>query len=125
MRKVPSLLISLEKVFFIVAKSRQSDGKATESDSVTESSDDMLEDHAKDTDRSERSGFIRGLNVDEQIDLVALMWLGRGDNDLESWRDLYAEASRAHNNRTASYPDRNTNAYGLSGGGPVAIRQVV
>ena len=85
----------------------------------------MFEDHAKDTDRSERSGFIRGLNVDEQIDLVALMWLGRGDNDLESWRDLYAEASRAHNNRTASYPDRNTNAYGLSGGGPVAIRQVV
>ena len=31
------------------------------------------------------------------------MWLGRGDGDLESWRDLHAEASRAHNNRTASY----------------------
>lgn len=103
MRKVPNLSISPEKVFFIVAKSRQSDGKATESDLVTESSDDRLEDHAKDTDRSELSGFIRGLNVDEQIDLVVLMWLGRGDGDLESWRDLHAEASHAHNNRTASY----------------------
>ena len=44
-----------------------------------------------------------GLNVDEQIDLVALMWLGRGDGDLDNWRDLRAEAARAHNNRTASY----------------------
>lgn len=52
MRKVPSLSTSPEKVFFIV---------------VTESSDDMLEDHAKDTDRSELSGFIRGANVDERL----------------------------------------------------------
>jgi len=47
MRKVPNLSISPEKVLFIVAKSRQSDGKATESDLVTESSDDRLEDHAR------------------------------------------------------------------------------
>ena len=32
MWKVPNFSISLEKVFFIVAKLRQSDGKATESD---------------------------------------------------------------------------------------------
>ena len=25
------------------------------------------------------------------------------DGDLDNWRDLHAEASRAHNNRTASY----------------------
>jgi hypothetical protein len=107
MRKVPNLSISAEKVFFIVAKARQSDIKATESDLATDSSDDDvvygLDDHSKDTDRSELSGFIRGLNVDEQIDLVALMWLGRGDGDLDNWRDLRAEAARAHNNRTASY----------------------
>jgi len=107
MRKVPNLSISPEKVFFIVAKARQSDSKATESDLVSDLSDDDvvygLEDHSKGTDRSELSGFIRGLNIDEQIDLVALMWLGRGDGDLENWRDLREEASRAHNNRTASY----------------------
>jgi hypothetical protein len=107
MRKVPNLLISPEKVFFIVAKARQSDSKATESDLVTDLSDDDrsygLEDLSKETDRSELSGFIRGLNVDEQIDLVALMWLGRGDGDLDSWHDLRSEAARAHNNRTASY----------------------
>ena len=109
MRKVPNLSISPEKVFFIVAKARQFDSKVTEtgSDLVSDLSDDDtshgLEDLSKNTDRSELSGFIRGLNVDEQIDLVALMWLGRGDGDLDNWRDLRGEAARAHNNRTASY----------------------
>lgn len=107
MRKTPDLSISPEKAFFIVAKARQSDSKATESDLATDFSDDDLsfglEDGSKETDRSELSAFIRGLNIDEQIDLVALMWLGRGDGDLENWRDLRAEAARAHNNRTASY----------------------
>jgi hypothetical protein len=107
MRKIPNLSISPEKAFFIVAKARQSDSKATESDLVTDLSDDDtsygLDDHSRETDRSELSTFIRGLNVDEQIDLVALMWLGRGDGDLDNWRDLRAEAERAHNNRTASY----------------------
>jgi Protein of unknown function (DUF3775) len=107
MRKVPNLSISPEKAFFIVAKARQSDNKATESELASDLSDDDvvfgLEDHSKETDRSELSTFIRGLNVDEQIDLVALMWLGRGDGDLDSWYELRAEASRAHNDRTASY----------------------
>ena len=107
MRKVPNLSISPEKVFFIVAKARQTDSKATESDLASDLSDDDvvfgLEDHSKETDRSELATFIRGLNVDEQIDLVALMWLGRGDGDLDNWRELRSEAARAHNNRTASY----------------------
>ncbi len=103
MRKIPNLSISPEKVFFIVTKARQSDGSASGSDLAFDSDDDLAEDHSKGTDRSELSGFIRGLNVDEQVDLVALMWLGRGDGDLDTWHDLRAEASRAHNNRTASY----------------------
>jgi hypothetical protein len=107
MRKIPNLSISPEKVFFIIAKARQFDIKVTESDLVSDSADDgtgyMREDHSNDTDRSELSGFIRGLNEDEQIDLVALTWLGRGDGDVDNWHDLRAEASRAHNNRTGSY----------------------
>jgi hypothetical protein len=103
MRKVPNLSISPEKVFFIVAKARRSDSEAAGLDLASDAGDDMPEDHSERTDRSELSGFIKGLNEDEQIDLVALMWLGRGDGDLDNWRDLRAEASRAHNNRTASY----------------------
>jgi Protein of unknown function (DUF3775) len=107
MRKVPNLSISPEKVFFIVAKSRQSDGTATELNVNSSSADDDavhgFSDRSKTSDRSELSGLIQDLNVDEQIDLVALMWLGRGDGDLDNWKDLRSEASRAHNSRTASY----------------------
>jgi hypothetical protein len=103
MRNAPNLSISPEKVFFIVTKSRQSDSNAIGPDASSDSSDDVAEDRSKSTDRSELSRFVRDLNVDEQIDLVALMWLGRGDGDLDNWRDLRSEAERAHNNRTASY----------------------
>jgi hypothetical protein len=107
MQRIPNLSISPEKVFFIVTKARQSDEMATDPDLVSDLGDDDMtfgaDDHSKLTDRSELSGFIRDLNEDEQIDLVALMWLGRGDGDLGGWRDLRAEAARAHNKRTASY----------------------
>lgn len=103
MKKVPNLSISPEKVFFIIAKSRQSESSAAGLDPGADSGDDLPEEHSQTSDRSELSGFIRGLNEDEQIDLVALMWLGRGDGELDNWRELRAEASRAHNNRTAAY----------------------
>ncbi|MCS4000280.1 hypothetical protein M2190_006679 [Bradyrhizobium japonicum] len=35
------------------------------------------------------------LNEDEQLDLVTLMWLGRGDGELEEWDDLRARAAEA------------------------------
>jgi hypothetical protein len=34
---------------------------------------------------------------------VALTWLGRDDYVADDWPTVRAEASRAHNNRTASY----------------------
>lgn len=107
MRKAPTTSISPEKVFFIIAKSRQSDSTAADLNANSGSADDDAvhgsRDRSKTTDLSELAGFIQDLNVDEQIDLVALMWLGRGDGDLDNWKDLRSEASRAHNDRTASY----------------------
>jgi hypothetical protein len=53
-----------------------------------------------------RSSFISSLSEDEQIDLVALAWLGRDDNTIEDWPALREEAGRAHANRagqTANY----------------------
>ena len=79
----------------------------TDPDSSSNASDDamlsVLEDHADDPVRTELTAIIRGLNEDEQIDLVALAWLGRGDGELDDWEDIRAEASRAHNKRTAEY----------------------
>ena len=109
MTQVPDLAISAEKVAVILAKARQFDGKdvVTDPDSGSNASDDamlsVLEDHADDPVRAELVAIIQGLNEDEQIDLVALTWLGRGDGDLADWQELRAEAARAHNRRTARY----------------------
>jgi hypothetical protein len=106
---VPNLSISPEKLCFIIAKAREFDVKdvVTDPDDSSNPTDDMmlavLEDHPDDPVVKELTGFIRALTEDEQIDLVALTWLGRGDGTIDEWDDLRAEASRAHNKRTASY----------------------
>jgi Protein of unknown function (DUF3775) len=107
--KIPDLAISAAKVAAILVKAKQFDVKdvVTDPDSGSNASDDamlsILEDHSDDPVRTELTAIIRGLNEDEQIDLVALAWLGRGDGELEDWDDIRAEASRAHNKRTAEY----------------------
>lgn len=109
MKEIPDLAISPEKVAAILAKARQFDVKdvVTDPDSGSNASDDamlsVLEDHSSDPSRAELSAMIRSLNEDEQIDLVALAWLGRGDGDIDDWQDIRREADRAHNKRTAQY----------------------
>ena len=109
MRNFPDLAVSSAKIAAILAKARQIDVKdvVTDPNSGSNASDDamlsVLEDHADDPVRSELTAIVRGMNEDEQIDLVALAWLGRGDGELGDWNDLRAEAARAHNRRTAEY----------------------
>jgi hypothetical protein len=103
------LTISPEKVFFVIVKAREFDAKdeVTEPDPGSNPSDDkdaaVLEDHLDDPVVEELTSFINSLSEDEQIDLVALAWLGRDDYSASDWAEVRAEASRAHNNRTASY----------------------
>jgi len=109
MNEIPELAISAEKVAQILAKAREFDVEdvVTDPDPGSNASDvamvSVLEDYTDDPVRTELTAIIRGLNQDEQIDLVALAWLGRGDGDLDNWDDIRAEASRAHNRRTAEY----------------------
>ena len=105
----PALAISPEKVCFISVKARQFDAKdiVTIPDEGSNATDDgmisVLENHRDDPVVQELRGFIGALTEDEQVDLVALAWLGRGESTVEDWDELRAEARRAHNNRTASY----------------------
>ncbi len=106
---VPELAISPEKLCFIIVKAREFDAKdiVTDPDDSSNAADDamisVLEDHSDDPVVAELAGFINALSEDEQIDLVALAWLGRGDGTIDDWSDLRAEATRAHNKRTAAY----------------------
>jgi len=105
----PSLQISLEKVCFIVVKAREFDAKdvVTDPDPASDGADDgmaaVLEDHDDDPVEEELTAFIDALNVDEKADLVALVWLGRGDDTLQGWRELRAEAVRRAGRTTANY----------------------
>jgi hypothetical protein len=105
----PTLTVSSESVCFIIVKAREFDVQdvVTEPDPGSNATDDkvvsVLEAHGDDLTRKELVDFIAALSEEEQIDLVALMWLGRGDGTLEDWTDLRDEAQDQHNDRTASY----------------------
>ena len=106
---MPELSISTEKVGYIIAKVQEFDAKEriTDPDSGSNASDDrmvdVLEEDADDPVERELTGFIGALSSDEQIDLVALMRLGRGDGGVEEWDDIRREAAREHNRHTARY----------------------
>ena len=51
----------------------------------------------------ELSTFIANLDDDEQVELVALAWLGRGDYTLDTWDEALETAGERHNERTAAY----------------------
>ena len=103
------LTISPEKVCFIIIKAREFDAKdeVTEPDPGSNPSDDMgveiLEEHSDDPVVEEITSLINSLSEDEQIDLVALTWLGRDDYSAADWTTVREEAARAHNQRTAEY----------------------
>jgi hypothetical protein len=106
---MPELMISPEKVGFLIEKAREFDVKEeiSDPDSGSNGADDgmidVLEDNADDLVVREITGFINALSEDEQIDLVALMWLGRGDGSIEEWDDLRRQAAESRNGDTASY----------------------
>ncbi len=103
------LTISPEKVCFIIMKAKEFDAKdeATEPDPGSNPADDMdvevLEEHEDDPVIEELTSLIDSLSEDEQIDLVALAWLGRDDYSASDWATVREEAARAHNRRTAGY----------------------
>jgi hypothetical protein len=98
-RAMPELSISREKVAFLIEKAHEFDVKdlPADTDSGSNPTDDnevdVLEDSGEDPVASEMAGFIRALNEDEQIDLVALTWLGRGDGTIEEWDDLRSRSA--------------------------------
>jgi hypothetical protein len=129
-KKSPELSIATEKVYFIVVKAREFMLRTWSRTLMTSSASDdsmisVLEDHGEDPVADELRGFIGALNEDEQTDLVALAWLGRGDGTIEDWSELRAEAARAHNKRTAAYVLGNAAPCRSPRGGSFAVQPVL
>lgn len=62
-----------------------------------------LANHADDMTYQEVRDLIRDLEPDQQVSLVALMWLGRGDFSAAEWGDALDQARDRWNQRTAEY----------------------
>ncbi len=75
----------LDTVCFIIAKSREFDVKTASSDPDASPPDDdgidaaVLEDRPSDPVEPELKSFVSDLSDGAQIDLVAIMWMGRGE----------------------------------------------
>ncbi|MWD27424.1 DUF3775 domain-containing protein [Aquicoccus sp. SCR17] len=104
-----TLAVPLGTVCYIAERAKDLMGKAESTipdDAEGEDEDDpeaaILEDRGEDEDSVEQEliSVISDLNEDAQIDLVALMWLGREPGD---WAELRALAEQEHTEATAQY----------------------
>ena len=101
------LTISPEMAFYIIVKTREFDEQVepTDTDSGSNPSDDrevdVLEEEADDPVEQELSSALEALNIDEQLDLIALMWLGRAD--FASFAEARKEASDMREKHIPSY----------------------
>jgi uncharacterized protein DUF3775 len=106
---MPELTISPEKVGFLIEKAREFDVKEGDSDPDSGSNGaddemiDVLEDNGHDPVVREITGFINALTVDEKLDLIALMRLGRGDGSIDEWKDLRRDGVEESAGGTAEY----------------------
>ncbi len=106
---MPTLTIPPDSAFAILLKARQFDVKVdeTDPDSGSNPSDDnsvdALEFGPSDDTRHELVSAISDLNDDEQRDLIALIWLGRGDFTLDEWDEARAAAMDIGRERAPRY----------------------
>ena len=63
----------------------------------------VLADHADDPTLAEITAAIDELEPDQQMALVALRWIGRGEYSADDWESALAEAENRWTPRTAAY----------------------
>ena len=106
---LPELTISPDTVFPILLKAREFDAKVEETDPDSASSPtddgnvDVLEAGPFDPTYDELVSAIGDLNDDEQLDLIALIWIGRNDFTLDEWTEAREAARDIGRMRTPRY----------------------
>ncbi len=104
------LTIPLEKLAYIVEKAREYDAEVPDDPDAADGSnaadDDerqILLDTPDNPTAQELRDAIEGLNLDEREELLALLWLGRGDYDAQGWREALRQARDAASSTEADY----------------------
>jgi hypothetical protein len=95
----PDLSISSDAAFYILMKAREFDEKTptvdpdSGSNPIDDGARDVLEDERGDAIEEELDSAVKALNDDAQLDLIALIWIGRGDFSPAEWNEA-REAAR-------------------------------
>ncbi len=102
------LEIAPEKVAHVIIKAREYDAKVAAANPDDGSGSDgepmdVLEELPGDLARPELISFINTLNEDEQANLVALAWVGRGTFEAEEFDEAVSTARQERVNATSSY----------------------
>ena len=106
---LPNLTVTPDSAFAILLKAREFDAKVpqTDPDSGSNPSDDesvdALEFGPSDDTRRELTSAIHDLNDDEQSDLIALIFIGRGDFTLSEWNEARQEAGQIGRQHIPNY----------------------
>jgi len=99
--------INSDKVCFVIVKAREFDiQEELDEDDSNASDDHFMSVYAEGKDdsvRKELKAFIDGMDEDEQCELVALCWVGRGDFSSTEWSVAVAEARSRRKGSTADY----------------------
>lgn len=101
--------INTEKVCFLIVKAREleSEDEGIASDASNASDDgftSILTDDAFSTVRQEIEEFVDAMDVDEQCEVVALLWTGRGDFTADEWKSALLQARERHGEgKTSAY----------------------
>jgi hypothetical protein len=92
------LTIALEKLCFLIIKAREFDAKMEPEvpepgdNPIDDADREILFDYPDDPTVEEIRGFIESLNEDETVELLALVWVGQGDYDVDEWEEALADA---------------------------------
>lgn len=103
------LSVHPDTICFIIAKAREFQAKeqVVIPETPSSPSDDwalqVLADHIDDLSLLEVKTAVQDLSPEQQAELVALMWLGRGDYDIEDWYTAIEDARHAQSDNTAQY----------------------
>ena len=103
------LNVSADTICFIIAKGREFQAKeeVVIPEIPDNPSDDwalqILADHMDDLTMEELRATVDDLDPEQQANLIALMWLGRGDYDLSEWAQATEDAQDAVGEDTTSY----------------------
>ena len=104
------LALPLERLAYIIAKAREFDAEvpiepdaASGSDPPDDDEREVLLDTPDNPTEQELRDAIDGLGPVERQELLALMWLGRGDYDVDTWPEALRQAAEAADANLTDY----------------------